>query len=121
VLRPARLPRCQRCWGACLASDAQRMCCAAVSADVRGCAGLSGDVRGCAGTWQACTQHLPNAKEGTSHGLPAKGPAASGFVLSSTRVAVTMSLSATGSRNAPKADDAFCGQAGSGRALLAGK
>jgi hypothetical protein len=50
----------------------------------------------------------PKVATGTIHVLPAKGPAAIGCVLSSTSTAATINLSATGSKKAPKADDAFC-------------
>lgn len=52
--------------------------------------------------------HSLNVTTGMTHALPANGPAASGCVLSSTSTVATISLSATGSRKAPKADEAFC-------------
>jgi hypothetical protein len=52
--------------------------------------------------------HSLSVATGITHALPARGPAASGCVLSSTSTVATISLSATGSRNAPNADEAFC-------------
>lgn len=50
----------------------------------------------------------PRVATGTSHVLPARGPAASGCVLSRISTAATISLSATGSKKAPKGVDRFC-------------
>ena len=50
----------------------------------------------------------PSVMTGMSHSLPARGPAAMGCVHSRMSTAATMSLSATGSRKAPKAEYAFC-------------
>lgn len=49
------------------------------------------------------------ARAGISQALPASGPAASGRLATSTSTAATISLSATGSRNAPNADVVPCG------------
>ena len=43
----------------------------------------------------------PEERTGSSHAFPTKGPDARGCELSRMRTAATMSLSATGSRNAP--------------------
>eukprot|EP00955_Chlamydomonas_euryale_P043026 352476-Chlamydomonas_euryale.AAC.6 len=51
------------------------------------------------------------AHTGTSHVFPASGPAAIGAVHRSNSTVDTMSLSATGSKNAPNADDSFCARA----------
>ena len=51
---------------------------------------------------------LPTAHKGTNQVFPAKGPAGTACVESSTRTVATISLSATGSRKAPKADTTFC-------------
>jgi hypothetical protein len=52
--------------------------------------------------------HSLSVATGITHALPARGPAANGCVHSSTSTAATISLSATGSKNAPNADEAFC-------------
>ena len=50
----------------------------------------------------------PVLRRGTIQALPCRGPHGRGCELSRIRTAATMSLSATGSRKAPKAEIRFC-------------
>lgn len=51
---------------------------------------------------------ISSVHAGSSHVFPESGPIARGAVHSSTSTVATMSLSATGSRNAPNAECKFC-------------
>lgn len=50
----------------------------------------------------------PHVSTGKIHVFPASDPTGTGSVLRRMRVVATMSLSATGSKKAPKAEEAFC-------------
>ena len=47
-------------------------------------------------------------RRGTTQALPCRSPQGSGWELNRMRAAVTISLSATGSKKAPKVEISFC-------------
>ena len=74
----------------------------------RGLQGMTLSSAGCQIVLMLYLASPPVLRRGTIQALPCKGPHGRGCELSRIKTAATISLSATGSRKAPKAEISFC-------------